>query len=69
MTSPTANRKLTRGRKALMIVIDVIGLVAGVALFFFFEKHDPGISLFAFAAPLVFAGFFNLVIVLVSLKP
>ena len=52
-----------------MIAIDVVALAIAVPLYLFFAKNDPGASLFALAAPLVFGGFFNLVIALVSLKP
>jgi hypothetical protein len=69
MTGNQPKRKLSRGQIALMIAIDVVALIVGIGLYLFFQKHDPGAAIFALAAPLVFGGFFNLVIVLVTLKP
>ena len=64
-----APRKLTTGQIALMAAIDVAGLLIGVSLYIFMQSRDPSAAILAFVSPLVFAGFFNLVIVLVSLKP
>lgn len=62
-------RRLSKGRIALMVVIDVIGVALALGLFLFLQPRDPDAALMGLIAPLVFAGFFNLVIVLVSLKP
>ena len=69
MTGNAPPKRLTKGQIALMVAIDVVALAIAVPLYLFFAKNDPGASLFALAAPLVFGGFFNLVIALVSLKP
>jgi len=69
MTGNPQPKRLTRGQIALMIAIDIVAVAIAIPLYLFFAKNDPGASLFALAAPLVFGGFFNLVIALVSLKP
>ena len=69
MTGNAPPKRLTKGQIALMVAIDVIALAIAVPLYLFFARNDPGAAGFAFVAPLVFGGFFNLVIALVSLKP
>jgi len=52
-----------------MVVIDVVAVATAVGLYMFLESRDPDAALMGVIAPLVFGAFFNLVIVLVSLKP
>jgi len=52
-----------------MIAIDAIALALAVALYLWMKPRDPDAAVLGAIAPLVFGGFFNLVIVLVSLKP
>ncbi len=52
-----------------MIVIDLLAVAIAVALYMFLESRDMDAALMGVIASLVFAAFFNLVIVLVSLKP
>ena len=52
-----------------MVVIDVVGFALGLYLYFWLQPKDQTAAIMGLIAPLVFAGFFNLVIVLVSLKP
>lgn len=69
MPEKTSTRRLSKGQIALMMVIDALALAIAVSLFLWMEPRDAEAAVLAFVAPLVFAGFFNLVIVLVSLKP
>lgn len=69
MTETPPKRRLSKGQIALMIAIDVVALVTALSLFFWLRPKDADAALLALIAPLVFGGFFNLVIVLVSLKP
>jgi hypothetical protein len=69
MTESPAPRRLSKPRIALMVVIDVIAVALAIGLYIFLQPRDPDAALMGVIAPLVFGGFFNLVIVLVSLKP
>ena len=51
------------------MVIDLVALVIAASLYMFLESRDMDAALMGVIASLVFAAFFNLVIVLVSLKP
>lgn len=52
-----------------MIAIDLVALLIGLYLFSWLRSRDLDAAILAFVSSLVFGGFFNLVIVLVSLKP
>lgn len=52
-----------------MIAIDVVAVAIGVGLYLWLEPRDADAALLGLVSPLVFGGFFNLVIALVSLKP
>lgn len=52
-----------------MIIIDLLAVAVAVGLYMFLQSRDPDAALMGVVASLVFAAFFNLVIVLVSLKP
>ena len=69
MTDTTTPRRLSKPRIALMVVIDVVALALGIGLFLWLQPRDADAAIIALIAPLVFGAFFNLVIVLVSLKP
>ena len=69
MTETAPPRRISKPRIALMVVIDVIAVAMAVGLFMFLQPRDPDAAIMGLIAPLVFGGFFNLVIVLVSLKP
>lgn len=69
MTESPAPRRLSKPRIALMVVIDIIAVALAIGLYIFLQPRDPDAALMGVIAPLVFGGFFNLVIVLVSLKP
>ncbi len=69
MTNTKPPRRLSKPQIALMVVIDVVALATAVCLFLWLKPKDADAALIAFIAPLVFGAFFNLVIVLVSLKP
>ena len=62
-------RRLSKLGVASMIAIDLLAIGIGLFLFSWFQSRDPEAAILALVSPLVFAGFFNLVIVLVSLKP
>ncbi len=66
--SPNAAR-LSKPRIALMVVIDLLAVALAIGLYIFLEPRDPDAALMGVVAALVFGAFFNLVIVLVSLKP
>lgn len=65
----TLPRRISKGRIALMVVIDLVAIAIAIALFIFLNPRDKDAALMGVIAPLVFGAFFNLVIVLVSLKP
>ncbi len=69
MIDKTAPRRLSKPRIASMITIDLVALLIGLYLFSWFRSRDLDAAILALVSSLVFAGFFNLVIVLVSLKP
>ena len=69
MTDATPPRRISRPRIALMIAIDVVAIAISIALFLWMKPRDAEAAVLGLIAPLVFGGFFNLVIVLVSLKP
>ena len=69
MSETTTPRRISKPRIALMIVIDVLAVAIAVGLYMFLESRDMDAALMGVIASLVFAAFFNLVIVLVSLKP
>jgi membrane protein YdbS with pleckstrin-like domain len=69
MTETNTPRRISKPRLALMIAIDVVAVAVAVGLYMFLESRDPDAALMGLIAPLVFGAFFNLVIVLVSLKP
>jgi hypothetical protein len=69
MTESPAPRRLSKPRIALMVVIDLLAVALAIGLYIFLQPRDPDAALMGVIAPLVFGGFFNLVIVLVSLKP
>jgi hypothetical protein len=69
MTESPAPRRLSKPRIALMVVIDLLAIALAIGLYIFLQPRDPDAALMGVIAPLVFGGFFNLVIVLVSLKP
>lgn len=52
-----------------MVGIDAVALAISIGLFLWLQPRDKDAALMGLIAPLVFGGFFNLVIVLVSLKP
>ena len=52
-----------------MITIDVIAVILGVGLYLWLKPRDADAAILGLISPLVFGGFFNLVIALVSLKP
>ncbi len=69
MSETTTPRRISKPRIALMIVIDLLAVAIAVGLYMFLESRDMDAALMGVIASLVFAAFFNLVIVLVSLKP
>jgi membrane protein YdbS with pleckstrin-like domain len=69
MSETTTPRRISKPRIALMILIDVLAVAIAVGLYMFLESRDMDAALMGVIASLVFAAFFNLVIVLVSLKP
>ena len=69
MSETTTPRRISKPRIALMIVIDLAALATAAGLYMFLESRDMDAALMGVVASLVFAAFFNLVIVLVSLKP
>jgi hypothetical protein len=52
-----------------MAAIDTVALALGAGLYAWMKPHDPDAAILGLISAFVFAGFFNLVIVLVSLKP
>lgn len=69
MIDPTAPRRLSKPRIVAMIAIDLVALLVGLYLFSWLRSRDLDAAILALVSSLVFGGFFNLVIVLVSLKP
>lgn len=69
MTDHPSPRRISKPRIALMILIDTVAVAIAVFLFLWLRPRDPDAAIMGLIAPLVFGGFFNLVIVLVSLKP
>ena len=69
MTETDAPRRISKPRIALMIAIDVVALILGASLYVWLKPRDGDAAILALISPLVFGGFFNLVIALVSLKP
>jgi hypothetical protein len=69
MTEAPPKRRLSKGQIALMVAIDGVAFVIGVGLYLWMKPHDGDAAILGLISPLVFGGFFNLVIALVSLKP
>ena len=69
MTETPKPRRLSKPGIALMVAIDVMAVAIAMALFLYLKPRDPDAAIMGVIAPLVFGAFFNLVIVLVSLKP
>ena len=69
MTDTESPRRISRPRIILMVAIDLVAVVIAIALYLWLEPRDADAAVLGAVAPLVFGGFFNLVIVLVSLKP
>lgn len=69
MTDTTPLRRISKPRIALMIAIDIVAVAIAVALYLWMKPRDADAAVLGAIAPLVFGAFFNLVIVLVSLKP
>jgi hypothetical protein len=64
-----ASLPLPRSRLVLIAAIDAVAVLLGVALFVWLRERDAQAALIALVSCLVFGGFFNLVIVLVTRKP
>ena len=62
-------RRISKPRIVLMVVIDLVAVLIAIALFLWLKPRDADAAIIGAVAPLVFGAFFNLVIVLVSLKP
>ncbi len=69
MTETSPPRRISRPQVALMVVIDIFAVAIAMGLYLWLQPRDPNAAIMGLIAPLVFGGFFNLVIVLVSLKP
>ena len=69
MIESTPPRRISKPRIALMIVIDLVAVAIAVALYTWLEPRDADAAVLGAVSPIFFAGFFNLVIALVSLKP
>ncbi len=69
MNDEPASRRISRPRIALMIGIDVAATALSVAFYIWMKPRDGDAAVLGAVSSLVFAAFFNLVIVLVSLKP
>jgi hypothetical protein len=69
MTETPPPRRLSKGQIALMAAIDTVAIALGAGLYAWMKPHDPDAAILGLISAFVFAGFFNLVIVLVSLKP
>ena len=69
MTDTPKPRTIPKSRIVLMVAIDVVAVALAIGLYVWLKPLDPNAAVLAAVSPLVFGGFFNLVIVLVSLKP
>jgi hypothetical protein len=65
----TVPRRISNARVFLMIVIDLVAIALAVGLYLWLGPRDMNAAVIAAVSCLVFGAFFNLVIVLVSLKP
>jgi hypothetical protein len=65
----TAPRRIPKARVFLMVVIDLVAIALAVGLYLWLGPRDSNAAVIAAVSCLVFGAFFNLVIVLVSLKP
>lgn len=52
-----------------MVVVDILALIFGVVLFIWLQPKDINAAFLALISCVVLGGFFDLVVVLVSLKP
>ena len=52
-----------------VIGIDVVALLIGVGLFLWLQPRDGQAAVMALVSALVFGGFFNVVVALVSIRP
>jgi len=69
MTGIQKPRAISKPRIILMIAIDLVAVALAIGLYVWLNPLDPNAAVLAAISSLVFAAFFNLVIVLVSLKP
>jgi len=69
MNDSAPARRISGPRIALMIAIDIAAVAIAIAVYLWMKPHDPDAAVLGAIAPVVFGAFFNLVIVLVSLKP
>lgn len=69
MTGTNGTPPLPRSRLILIAVIDAAAVVLGVGLWWWLRERDSQAALIALVSCVVFGGFFNLVIILVSKKP
>jgi hypothetical protein len=65
----TVPRRISKPRLFLMVVIDLVAITLAVGLYLWLAPRDMNAAVIAAVSSLVFGAFFNLVIVLVSLKP
>ena len=69
MSDGQPERRISKPRIVLMVVIDLVAIAIAVVLYTWMKPRDPDAAVMGVIAPLVFGAFFNLVIALVSLKP
>ncbi len=69
MTDTLNPRRISRARIILMVAIDVVAIAIAIGLYLWLLPRDADAAVLGAIAPLVFGAFFNLVIILVSLKP
>jgi len=69
MTGDPKPRTISKPRIILMVVIDIVAVAMAIGLYVWLKPLDANAAALAAVSPLVFGAFFNLVIVLVSLKP
>ncbi len=69
MSETAPKRRLKKPMIALMAAIDIAALAIAIWLYLFLQPRDLDAAIMAVVASIVVSGFFNLVIVLVSLKP
>lgn len=69
MTDTENPRRISRPRIIAMVAIDVVAIAVAIGLYLWLLPRDADAAVLGAIAPLVFGAFFNLVIVLVSLKP